>query len=211
VTTTRKKPEIEPVWAVTHTLRIRGTADTDAVVESTMLDLDTLTTTLQQLGERDLVIRREGRVPGWKLTDAGKAEHARLLAHEMTDPVMHAAVHDLHETFAPLNPTFKEACTAWQLRDGALNTHDDPSHDEPIVRTLRVIHTEIVAAIDLAASRVATFRAYAPRLRSAIDRLEAGDIDAFTRPLSGSYHDVWMELHHDLITRLELERGSNDA
>ena len=55
------------------------------------------------------------------------------------------------------------------------------------------------------------FSAYGPRFAKALARLRAGDLDAFTRPLSGSYHDVWMELHQDLIVTLGMTRTAADA
>lgn len=37
------------------------------------------------------------------------------------------------------------------------------------------------------------------RLEDAVGRLRAGDDTALTKPLSGSYQDVWMELHQVLM------------
>ena len=46
------------------------------------------------------------------------------------------------------------------------------------------------------------------RARSA--RFRDGDDDALAKPLSGSYHDVWMELHEDLLATLGRERTDAD-
>ena len=46
---------------------------------------------------------------------------------------------------------------------------------------------------------------------SALSRVESGDRDGFTRPLANSYHDIWMELHEDLLTGLKLARTAADA
>jgi DNA-binding MarR family transcriptional regulator len=211
MTATKRRHKHDPAWTVIHALRVCGCADTHIVADDTMLDVDTVTSTIQALTERDLVSRREGRMPGWKLTEAGKEEHARLLAEEMGDGTVHDAVHHLHEAFVPCNRTFKEVCTNWQLRDGAPNPHDDPAYDRGIVTALRSIHSELGDALDVAGRTVVGFRAYPPRFSAALERLEHGDADAFARPLSGSYHDVWMELHQDLILRLGLQRGDDDA
>jgi hypothetical protein len=55
------------------------------------------------------------------------------------------------------------------------------------------------------------FNRYVSRLRAALDRLRAGALDALTKPLSGSYHDVWMELHQDLLLALGRTRSAADG
>jgi hypothetical protein len=40
----------------------------------------------------------------------------------------------------------------------------------------------------------------------AYDRLIGGDVRWLTTPMIGSYHDVWMELHEDLLMTLGLTR-----
>jgi hypothetical protein len=52
---------------------------------------------------------------------------------------------------------------------------------------------------------------YGRRLSRALARVQAGDGDGFTRPLTNSYHDVWMELHEDLVATLGLVRTAADA
>jgi hypothetical protein len=52
---------------------------------------------------------------------------------------------------------------------------------------------------------------YGDRLSDAVDGLRRGDRDKFTKPLSDSYHDIWMELHQDLILTLGLQRTAADA
>ena len=50
-----------------------------------------------------------------------------------------------------------------------------------------------------------------PRLTAALGRVEAGEIEGLTKPLANSYHDIWMELHEDLIVTLQLTRTEADA
>ena len=51
------------------------------------------------------------------------------------------------------------------------------------------------------------FARYAPRLTNAVDRVRAGEVDWFTKPVLDSYHTVWFELHEDLLATLGIERG----
>jgi hypothetical protein len=56
--------------------------------------------------------------------------------------------------------------------------------------------------------RVAGYRA---RLGQAVEAIRQGDRDKFTKPLCDSYHDIWMELHQDLILTLGVQRTAADA
>ena len=52
---------------------------------------------------------------------------------------------------------------------------------------------------------------YATRLRSAAERVAGGERNLFTGVMCGSYHDVWMELHEDLILTLRIDRTSEGS
>ena len=42
-------------------------------------------------------------------------------------------------------------------------------------------------------------------------RVDAGDVRMFTGVMCGSYHDVWMELHEDLILTLGIDRATEGS
>ena len=48
---------------------------------------------------------------------------------------------------------------------------------------------------------------YGPRFTAALARLDAGELEWFTKPLIDSYHTIWFELHEDLLSTL----GSSGA
>ncbi len=52
---------------------------------------------------------------------------------------------------------------------------------------------------------------YAERLAEAEAAVRSGDMRRFTTPLNDSYHDIWMELHHDLLASFDRERTAADA
>ena len=58
---------------------------------------------------------------------------------------------------------------------------------------------------------LARFATYGPRLRSALQRVENGDVDWFTKPMIDSYHTVWFELHEDLLATLGIERSKEES
>jgi hypothetical protein len=92
-----------------------------------------------------------------------------------------------------------------------INDHSDAAYDAAIAERLRSLHVEIVPVLDDLAAASPRFEPYAPRLTRAVERFDAGDHAALARPLSESYHDVWMELHQDLLLSLGRERGASDG
>ena len=63
------------------------------------------------------------------------------------------------------------------------------------------ICADLAAALD-------RFAGYGPRLAHALEQVQAGDGDWFTKPMIASYHTVWFEMHEDLLSTLGIERGS---
>jgi len=198
--------------AVLHGLRVKGFAEPLALAELTGLGEPQVTGQLDTLSAAGLVARRQGVISGWHLTPAGRAEHAGALAAAMPDEAVKARVRSGYERFVALDPAVKAVCTAWQIRDldaGIVNDHSDADYDADVVARLGTIHVDAVATIDALAAATARFGPYRFRLDVAYARVRAGDTDALTKPLSGSYHDVWMELHEDLLVTLGLERSGS--
>ena len=69
-------------FLVLHGLRLKGFAEPDAVAAAVGLPASTVAEHLVALAEAALVVRREGRLTGWSLTAAGRAEQERILAFE---------------------------------------------------------------------------------------------------------------------------------
>ena len=190
---------------VLHALRIKGYATSQALAAMIGSNEDAVELVLHDLATADLAGFREGRISGWRLTVAGTTIHARALDEQPADPTLN----ELHLVFTPLNARVKELCTAWQLRDGVTNDHTDAGYDRSVVAAAGQLHRDV----DRMLAETAFARAgwYRPRLRAANERFAGGDGQALARPLSDSYHDVWMELHQDLILTLGLTRTDADA
>jgi len=181
---------------VLHALRLKGFADTDVVVRTSGLEPNVVDHALAKLQADELVRRRDGRVSGWSLTPGGREEHRRLAGDELAASGAEAAVRDCYGRFLGLNHELLSACTDWQLEGGA----------NPISRLMTVHEAVVPIADDLAAS-LPRFARYGPRLTNAVDRVRAGEVDWFTKPVLDSYHTVWFELHEDLLATLGIERG----
>lgn len=195
-----------------HILRIKGVAEPEALVEATGSDVGELEKVLAGLAGSGLVERRSGVLAGWRLTTAGIAQDDAWLARELDAAGSRAGVEHAFRSFLALNPDLLAACTAWQLvagGDGILvpNDHGDESYDAAVVALLADIHRRAQPVLLALASALPRFGHYRRRLQRALDGVQDGDGNWFTRPLLDSYHQVWFELHQDLLHTLGLERG----
>ena len=194
-------------FLVLHGLRIKGFAPAETVAEVVHMDPALASTTLLALSERGLTKFFEARNL-WQLTPEGKAQHAELLP---THAAAAGGLRGPYPTFLELNERFKECCAAWQTRDGAVNDHSDAAYDAPRIAALRSLHEESSAVLAGFAGAVPRFAGYPGRLALALARVEAGETKMFTGVMCGSYHDIWMELHEDLIQLLGVDRSAEGS
>jgi hypothetical protein len=155
---------------------------------------------------------RCGRFSGYSLTPEGRHALAALLAQELDAAGLRGAVEVCYERFRDLNPELLEICTRWQLRevDGepVINDHADAAHDAAAIEQLVDLHHRSEPLLADLADLLDRFARYGPALRGALARLQAGDLDAFTKPVVPSYHTVWFELHEDLLATLGIDRSA---
>jgi hypothetical protein len=174
---------------VLHTVRLKGFADAEPVASTTGLPVDDVIAALEKARDAALAVRRE-------LDGAG----AR--------PAVEAA----YRRFLGCNKELLGVCTDWQLRTAegqqVPNDHSDPAYDERVVKRLRLIDDAVQPVCDDLRAALERFGRYGPRFSVALNKVEAGEVDWFTKPLIDSYHTVWFELHEDLLATLGIERGS---
>ena len=95
--------------------------------------------------------------------------------------------------------------------DGQPNDHADAGYDAGVISRLAGIHQRLLACVlEPLEKALPRFAAYRVRLAAALDRVRGGDTTAFARPMADSYHDIWMELHQDLLLSAGRERGAAD-
>ncbi|MFC4948273.1 MarR family transcriptional regulator [Pseudonocardia sp. GCM10023141] len=199
----------EPRLLVLHILRLRGLAAGAAIAGGTGLPAAQVTGLLAELVDAGLVKERGGRLPGFALTPEGRAAHAAGIGEDLS-PAERADVETGYSGFLPLNTTFKQLCTDWQLRGPEEpNDHTDAGYDAAVVERLATLHVAVAPV--LAGVRVERFDGYPPRFAAALRRVQDGDRTAFARPLADSYHDAWMELHEDFLLSLGRTREAADG
>jgi hypothetical protein len=140
-----------------------------------------------------------------RITPEGRAQLAELLAAERrdADPTTLAAAYD---EFRSINTEFKAVVTAWQLKDGQPNTHEDADYDAAVLARLDGVHQRVISIVAKVTAQLPRLSSYPAKLNAALDRVKSGEIPWLTRPLIDSYHTVWFELHEELILAVGLTR-----
>lgn len=181
---------------VAHALRVKGIATTEAVVAFTGLSADEVSASLARLAESGAAKELSGRVNGWTLSPEGAGSHGAALREARS---ANAELEAAYNAFLPLNEDLKVLCT--DAQDGKSVTGE----------RFDGVHAGISSALAAASSANPWISGYQARLDSAAARVNAGDAEALYKPMSDSYHDVWMELHQDLLLSLNRERSEADG
>lgn len=202
----------DPSLRALHALRLTSAAPVEVVAAVADLEPGEVLALLETFRGKDWVVHREGAISGWMLTTAGRTEDERMVADELEATGAREQVVGAYRRFLALNQACLQVCTDWQLVavDGtqAVNDHTDLEHDRAVIARLRELETDAQPIVADLASVLGRFSNYGPRLAVAVDRVEAGDGDWFTRPGIDSFHTVWFQLHEDLLATLGIERGS---
>lgn len=202
----------DPFFRTFHALRIKGFAKAETVAELADLPLETVEHHLVAMRERAWAQLREARML-WQLTPDGREEHRRALDADLA--TMGSAVIDdlapVYEQFLTINEEFKSLCGDWQLRDGAPNDHLDERYDAAVIERLLSLDGRARPVVNEMGLVIARLAPYAPRLEATCRRVLDGERNMFTGVMCGSYHDVWMELHEDLILTQGIDRVSEGS
>ena len=198
----------EARFLVLHALRIKGFSSAATVAELSTVDADRTATILNELAESGHTKFFEAREL-WQLTPEGKERHA-------TEIVDAAAAHGTglrahYEPFLELNTQLKQLCTAWQTRGGEPNDHTDAAYDGERLSELDQFNARCAPVLDGFADVIPRFAAYRHRLTGATARAVNGETKMFTGVMCGSFHDIWMELHEDLIQLLSIDRNAEGS
>ena len=107
------------------------------------------------------------------------------------------------DSFLDLDGRMKVIVTAWQMRevDGApvLNDHTDAAYDAAVLADLAALHVDADVWLANLMEELPRLGAYNVRLTRAADLVAGGDHNYIASPRLDSYHNVWFELHEDLI------------
>jgi hypothetical protein len=141
----------------------------------------------------------------------GREEHHIALAEDVGGAHVAAHLHDAYYEFLQLNDRFKALCGDWQLRDGQPNDHTDTEYDHGVVQRLVALDEEAAPVVAMMGVVLARLAPYGPRLARTCQLVVNGETKMFTGVMCGSYHDVWMELHEDLILTQGIDRAAEGS
>src|SRR5258706_5781680 len=198
-------PESHPRFRVPHALRIKGFVTVENISELAGLPEDDVLAHLTAMQQEGHAKFRETRGL-WQLTPDGREAYVTALEEDVGRPGFREGLAEKYHRFLEMNELFKALCADWQLRNGETNDHSDAAYDEACVKRLGVLDDEAQPICCAFAEVAKRFEGYAARLTGSRIALEAGDQRMFTGVMCGSYHDVWMELHEDLILTQGLDR-----
>ncbi|KGA11299.1 MAG: hypothetical protein GM46_4015 [actinobacterium acAcidi] len=199
----------DPKFLTHHALRIKGFSKSDTLAEIVALDVDIVEKHLQDLQAEEMAMFREARSL-WQLTPTGRAAHPEALAKDIAGLDLDSLKPHYHN-FLEINDTFKHLCGDWQLRDGAPNDHSDAKYDKEIIQRLMKLHGNAEPIVSTMATIVPRLSPYVPRLDSTCKMVVGGANNMFTGVMCGSFHDVWMELHEDLILTQGIDRAAEGS
>jgi pyruvate,orthophosphate dikinase len=190
-----------------HALRIKGMAGIDGVSTLAGAPPEVVRPHLDALVERGDATFMEAREM-WLLSGEGREAHGPALAQAVSDLDLDSIP---YERFLAINDTFKQLCTDWQLRHGEPNDHSDADYDRAVVARLGALDDEAQPVVAAIGAAVPWMAGYAARLGGARERVEGGDPKALTGVMCDSYHDIWMELHEDLILTKGIDRAAEGS
>lgn len=193
-----------PLFLTHHALRIKGFAKSESLADITALDVGTIEQHLEELASSGHALYREARSL-WQLTPEGRDAHRQALAHDVRSLAIDA-LEGHYPSFLEVNELFKTLCGEWQLRDGQPNDHSDPGYDQSVIERLVLLNRRTQPIVTSMAEVVPRLFPYSSRLESACRNVSAGSHHLFTGVMCGSFHDIWMELHEDLILTQGIDR-----
>ena len=109
-----------------------------------------------------------------------------------------AAVAAWYTRFEVLNTRFIARLSAWQQASG-----DQRSLDKALETV-----DELCAALTALLPLLPRYADYRRRFVTALDRIEAGDLDMLCNPRRDSAHNIWFEFHEDILCVLGRPRDT---
>lgn len=186
---------------VLHVVRVRGFVSTDGFVESIGVHPSM---TLESLLHAGLVRHIQAR-DIYALTPTGRQRHESLL-DSLTTEAVRGRLAVFYESFLALNEDFKQLCTTWQMRGDHPNDHTDADYDSRCLTELTRLAKAAEPLLEDLTAIIPRFSRYRTRLIRAAEQVASGDTTRFSGVACGSFHDVWMELHEDLVVLQRIDR-----
>jgi DNA-binding transcriptional ArsR family regulator len=187
-------------FAILNAVYLRKMVTVEAMTAITGLDQVTVAAHAAALTERGLVADVGG---GNFMLEQPEGVRAAIDAYDERYAELRDddEVEAWYQRFESLNAQFLQAISAWQTS----------GEDEGVLdKLLRLVDRQIKALASFAAT-LPRYQRYAQRLAGALDKVESGDTGYVTSLSRDSIHNVWFELHEDILTVLGRPRDAAEA
>jgi pyruvate,orthophosphate dikinase len=109
--------------------------------------------------------------------------------------------------FKELDSDLKKVLTMWQIMpDGSLNVHEDHEYDFEVIERLLSIHDRLCDLFNDDYRMECEFNGLLTYLSDAISAIDEGQLEFIVGTSVNSYHNLWRELHEDLLCTLGIAR-----
>ncbi len=190
-------------------LRVKGSADARQLEKAVRLASDEFTRTIESAAADRLILKHE-KAQKYLLTESGKAQVAEIFRQDQ-ERIGRAILEEIYQRFIELDAEFKRIATDWQVRAPGpptlLNDHSDPRYDKRVINRLVRVHHRVRGLLETLGQHCERFQSYSARLANSLDNIDNGTVEYFTDPRVDSYHNIWFELHEDLLCTLGRERS----
>jgi hypothetical protein len=187
-------------YAVLNGVYLRKMVNTEALHDITGMPTERIGSILDELAGRGLVADVGG--DNWML-EQPDGVRAAIDAYDerYADLRTSADVITWYERFELLNAQFLKTLSAWQTSG---------SDDAALEKVLRLVDRQVKALTSFV-THVPRYQRYADRFVAATEKVETGETEWVTSLTLDSIHNVWFELHEDILTVLGRPRDVAEA
>lgn len=198
----------DDLMAVLHAVTVKGFATAEAVLKISGTSADVTAASLEELRDRGHVRFLAPRGL-WRPTDLGVRERTARL-RELCGP-NDEELRRHYADFLEVNVQVKQLCTNWQTRTSEPSADAIATSYQPLLEDFAALDDQAHAVIAQLRSHVPRLAGYSRRLSAAATRVLAGESAMLTGVMCDSYHDIWMELHEDLVQLLAIDRTAEGS
>jgi hypothetical protein len=190
----------EEHFAVLNSLILKKMATIGALVLATGMPGDDVLAILRELeAEGSIASTGEHLFP----TDTGTSKAKEYAEAHYAGFAQDPALERWAARFDSVNRRFLATITSWQTvavgTQHIANDHSDPDYDASVISRIDALLIRGAKLIDELSQRVPRLVRYADRLQAAFGHVDEGDTRYISDPLVDSVHNVWFELHEDVL------------
>lgn len=195
-------------YAVLGAIVLKKMATAPAVAQATAVPVETVREVVGDFEASGVVVRAEDNIFSTEEAEKQVRDHAdNSYGTVRGDP----AVERWMARFETQNRHFLETISAWQQIDQGgkklTNDHTDPEYDARILARVDATLVRVGKLLDELSSKVSRVARYGERLQEAFDKVDAGETKYLSDPTLDSVHNIWFEMHEDILLILGKERS----